>query len=151
MRFCAASRPSRISVKSRAKSGACSFAVASSVIPFAIESSFQAGQARLLSASVVLCKSEAKELPTISRIEETSVGRADVLGPGRARAAADDHLIAHEFAVVFAEGAGERLEARVGRVRRRRPFPDVAVELADSRLALRVVGGFGIRCRMQQP
>src|SRR5690606_12599724 len=39
---------------------------------------------------------ESQKLPSIVGIKETAVGRTHVLGPGRARPAADDHLIAHE-------------------------------------------------------
>ena len=46
------------------------------------------------------------------------------------RPAAEDLLVDHELAVVLAERAGGRREAGVGRVRARRPLPDVAVELA---------------------
>src|SRR5690606_31370889 len=81
----------------------------------------------------VLREPEAEELPAVARIEEAAVSRADVLEPGRAGAAADDHLVAHELAVVLAEGAGERPETGVGAVRRRGPFPYVAVELSDRR------------------
>src|SRR5262249_41498516 len=41
----------------------------------------------------------------------------------------DDELVAHELAVVFAERAPERLEARIRRIRGRAPLPHVAVKL----------------------
>ncbi|MNE80892.1 hypothetical protein D3C80_1775020 [compost metagenome] len=46
-----------------------------------------------------------------------------------ATAAAQHHLAGHELAVVFAQAAGQRLEARVGAVGAGGPFPDIAEHL----------------------
>src|ERR1700722_11111545 len=55
--------------------------------------------------------------------------------------AAQDHLTGHEFSVVFAQRARERLVARIGRVRAGRPFPAISKELAYTIASS--------RCRMQ--
>ena len=54
------------------------------------------------------------------------------LGPPDAGAAAQHQLIAHELAVVLAEGAVRSPVAGVGRVGAAGPFPDVAEELAEA-------------------
>src|SRR5690606_16111815 len=99
-----------------------------------------------LGGSDVLREPEAEELPAVARVEEAAVRRTDVVGPRRARAAPDHHLIAHKLAVVLAERAGEGLEAGVGGVRRAGPFPDVAVELADGSVGGVILAG----CRVQE-
>src|SRR5689334_21201364 len=72
---------------------------------------------------------DARELPARVRREEVAVGRTHVSGRRGAGFAAQDVLAAHELAVVFADRAGRGAIAGVGRVRRRRPFPHVAVQL----------------------
>src|SRR5690606_39176809 len=76
--------------------------------------------------SRILCQAQAGELPARSGREEVAVGGADVAGRGRAAAAAQDQLSAHELAVVFAERARQRAEARVRTVGARGPLPAVA-------------------------
>ena len=66
----------------------------------------------------VLGQPDAAELPARVGIEEVAVGGADVGARRGAGAAAQHDLVAHELAVVLAERAGRRREARVGRRRR---------------------------------
>ena len=49
------------------------------------------------------------------------------------RAAAEDHLVAHELAVVFAQRTRGGAIAGIGRVRAGGPLPDVAEQLARCR------------------
>ena len=74
-------------------------------------------------------ETDSAELPTTVRVEEVSVGGANVRARGCTRSAAQDELVAHEFPVVFRQGTGEWTKAGVGRVRASRPFPDIAEEL----------------------
>src|SRR5882672_5935198 len=62
--------------------------------------------------SRVSCEPESQELPAVVRVKEAPVSGPNVFGPRRTRAAAHDELVAHEFAVVLAEGSRERLESR---------------------------------------
>src|SRR2546423_7881257 len=78
---------------------------------------------------------DARELPARVRREEVAIRRAYVPARRRARAAAQDELVAHELAVVFAERAREGHEARIRPVRARRPLPRVA---EDARAAARM-------------
>src|SRR6266436_3780051 len=55
-------------------------------------------------------------------------------GRGHRGAAAQDHLVAHELAVVFADRSDCRPKAGIGNVRTRRPLPYVAEHLPQSRL-----------------
>src|SRR6185437_11807271 len=58
--------------------------------------------------SAVLREPQAGELPSPVGMEEIPVGRAGVTWRGDAGAAAQDHLVDHELAVVLADGAGCR-------------------------------------------
>src|SRR4029077_8199257 len=69
------------------------------------------------------------ELPLRFGRKEVAVARPDVTGRRRARAAAQDELVAHELAVVLADRTGERPVAGIRQVGGLRPFPDVAVHL----------------------
>src|SRR5690606_11938655 len=149
MRFGSARRPSRISSRSASRLVAASTGFASWVKPLLIGPPCADRGRR--SALSVFRQAKAEKLPAVARIEEAAIGRTDVLGPCRARAAANDHLVAHELAVVLAERAGERLEAGIGGVRRRGPFPHVAVELAEARCAVFGVRGFWAGRGIQQP
>ncbi len=82
--------------------------------------------------SRTLRESDAGELPAGWRLEEVSVSGANVAGGSDDGAAAEDHLAAHEFAVVFAECAGEGAIAGVGGVGRVGPLPDGAVERVEA-------------------
>src|SRR5439155_3756977 len=57
-----------------------------------------------------------------------------MVGRGYCGTAAQDHLVAHELAVVFADRSGCRTKARVGNVGARRPLPHVAEHLPASGL-----------------
>lgn len=77
-------------------------------------------------------QTNAGELPTGGGWEEVAVGSADVAQRGGAGTAAQDHLIAHEFAVVFADRSGSSLKAWIGKIGTLRPFPHVAKELVGA-------------------
>src|ERR1039458_9557123 len=68
--------------------------------------------------SRILSQSESLKLPALVRIEEIAVAGADMIGGGHAGAAAQDHLAAHELAVVFAERARGWAETRIGLIGR---------------------------------
>ena len=53
-----------------------------------------------------------------------------MIGRGSATAAPQDHLPGHEFAVVLAQTAIQRLEAGVGAIGTAGPFPNVPKQLA---------------------
>src|SRR5580765_7205134 len=80
----------------------------------------------------VVGETEAGELPACGGREEVSVGGADVRGGSDAGASAEDHLRAHELAVVLAEGAGERRVAGVAGVGAGGPLPGVAEDLLEA-------------------
>src|SRR5439155_18165949 len=63
--------------------------------------------------------------------EEVAVAAAGMAARRGARRAAQDQLIAHELAVVFAQGAGERLVAGIADVRAGGPLPNVAEHLVE--------------------
>ncbi len=71
----------------------------------------------------VLGESEAAEHPAGSGGEEVAVGGAGVAGGGDGGAAAQDLLVDHELAVVFADGAGRGSEAGVRARRGWRSIP----------------------------
>ena len=75
------------------------------------------------------------ELPAFFRLKEIAVGSANVRARRGAGTAAQDVLVAHEFAVVFAERAGAGAIAGVGRVGAARPFPNVAEHLVKAQIA----------------
>jgi hypothetical protein len=66
------------------------------------------------SRSTILGETQAGELPAAVGVEEIAVGRAGVAGRGGERGAAQDHLVDHEFAVIFADRAGDRAKAGIG-------------------------------------
>jgi len=95
----------------------------------------------------VLGEAEAAELPAGGGVEEVSVGGADVGLGGDAGASAEDHLGAHELAVVLAEGSGEGFVAGVTGVGGGGPFPDVAEELEGSGGECRSLHSAALRSR----
>src|ERR1700722_19392425 len=86
------------------------------------------------SISNVSRESQPRELPPCIGGEEIPVARAHVIGRRRARPAAQNELSGHELAVVFADCAFRRLEARVGGKGAARPLPHIAVDLTQARL-----------------
>ena len=64
-------------------------------------------------------------------MKEVAVADAHVVGRGRAGAPAQDHLVAHELAVVLADRTGGDAKAGVGRVGAGGPLPDVAEHLRE--------------------
>ena len=91
----------------------------------------QSGSTLPHSISDVRRQSNSGELPPSIRREEVAVGRADVRQGGRTAPAAQDELVAHELAVVFAQGPRHRPVARIRDVLAPGPLPDVAVELSQ--------------------
>src|SRR5580698_2913811 len=77
-------------------------------------------------------QADSGELPAGFGREKIAVAGADVSGGSDAGAAAQDHLAAHEFAVVFAERAAQGLEAGIGEIGAGGPLPAIAPVLADS-------------------
>src|SRR5439155_11246507 len=84
---------------------------------------------RVSCGAAVPGQANAAELPARRRWEEVAIALAQVRARRRARAAAQDELVAHELAIVLAERAGERLISRVRRVRALRPLPTFAEHL----------------------
>src|SRR5271166_1379956 len=76
-------------------------------------------------------ETQAAELPAAVGMEEVAIGRTGVPVRGHSRAAAQDHLIDHEFSIVFADGTGGRPEARIRAVSGTRPLPHMTCPLAD--------------------
>src|SRR3546814_1754377 len=74
-----------------------------------------------------------RSLPARRRWKEIAVAGATVAGGRRAAAAAQHVLPAHELAVVLAQRAGQRAEAWIRGVGRRRPLPHVAEQLLQAR------------------
>src|SRR5512135_2451911 len=74
---------------------------------------------------------EPHELPALMRIEEVAIGLADVPFRRGAGAAAKHELIAHELAVIFADGAGRCLESGIGEIGAPGPFPHIAIDLIE--------------------
>src|SRR3989304_657176 len=64
-------------------------------------------------------------------IEEIAIGPPHMALWRHAGAAPEHELIAHELAVVLANGARRGLEARVGEIGASRPFPDIAEHLLE--------------------
>src|SRR5215467_3423181 len=89
-------------------------------------------------AACLFCKADAGELPARMRGEEISISRPDVCDRGCARSAAQNELIAHKLAVIFAQLSGQRLITWIRRIRALRPLPNIAVELLRNASA-----GFG--------
>ena len=65
-------------------------------------------------ASRILRQPQARKLPARVWREEIAIGRADVTRRRNAGASAQHELAAHEFAIVFADRAFGRAEARIG-------------------------------------
>src|SRR5213075_3530188 len=76
-------------------------------------------------------KAQTGKLPSRIGREEVAVRRTNVLPRSRAGSAAQHVLPRHEFAVVFADGAGCGLKTRVRRIVAARPFPHVAESLRE--------------------
>src|SRR5947209_1338366 len=90
-------------------------------------------------SGLVVGKTEPAELPAVRRIEEITVGHARMPGRSGKRTAAQDHLIDHEFAIVFAERAHSGPKAGIGRIGATRPLPHDAERIVDN-----VVTGCGL-------
>src|SRR5512146_1838976 len=76
--------------------------------------------------SSVASKTQPSELPTSVGWKEVAIGGAAVPARSGAARAFQYELAAHEFAIIFADGALGRREAGVGRKGALRPFPHVA-------------------------
>src|SRR5207248_11407212 len=77
----------------------------------------------------IASQTDPHELPPFFGLKEIPVGLANMLPRGRARAAAQNVLIAHELSVVLTERARPRPIARVRRIGAARPLPNVAEHL----------------------
>src|SRR5947209_8135306 len=80
------------------------------------------------------------------RREKIAISEPAVAARGGARGAAEHHLVAHEFTIVFAESPGRWTVAGVTDVRAGRPLPDVAIELAQRSAVL--VSRYGRRVKI---
>src|SRR5579872_4730138 len=75
----------------------------------------------------VFCEAQAGELPARGWIEEITIARTAVTGGSRQRRAAQNKLIDHELAVVFAKRARRGPVSGVRSIRTARPLPDNSV------------------------
>src|SRR5690348_9627578 len=78
---------------------------------------------------VAIRQPDAHELPAYMGREEVTVGTSNVRLRGCARTATQDHLVAHEFAVVLADCSGRRPESGIRRVSTSCPLPQIAEHL----------------------
>src|SRR5262245_31843174 len=92
---------------------------------------------RLTDLLCVSCESDSGELPAFFRLKKIAVGAADVRAGGGTGTTAQDVLVAHEFAVVFARRSGSSAVAAVRRVGAARPFPRVAKHLVKLQIVSR--------------
>src|SRR5688500_6169843 len=76
--------------------------------------------------SSVLSKAHPRELPARGRREEAAVAGARMAAWSRAAGALQQHLAAHELAIIFANRALLGLEAGVGKESRAGPLPHIA-------------------------
>src|SRR5207237_5083597 len=91
---------------------------------------WRAPDGRCLTDSLrIACESDAGELPALFRLKEIAIRAANMSTRRRAGTAAQDVLVAHEFAVIFAERARCGVIAGIRRVGAARPFPYVAEHL----------------------
>src|SRR5713101_10160859 len=74
-------------------------------------------------------ESNPGKLPAFIGREEISVGHADMTAGGGTRTAAQDHLVDHELAVVFAQRPWTLAVAGIGQVRAPGPLPGIAQHL----------------------
>src|SRR5262245_14443113 len=86
---------------------------------------------KLQSSRHIIQEPQPAELPARRRREEIAIARARVAGRRRERAAAKNHLIDHELAIVLAERVVGRAVARIGQVCAARPLPDNAVGIIE--------------------
>src|SRR4051794_11409933 len=82
-------------------------------------------------------QSQAGKLPALVWVEEVAVGRPRMSGRRRDGAAAQDHLVDHELAVVFADRAADGPESGIGPIGAFRPLPDMPGYLVHVRQAAR--------------
>src|SRR4051812_9327937 len=77
----------------------------------------------------VISQPYAGELPARLRGKEVAIGSANMRTRGGAGAAAQHHLSAHEFAVVFTQCAGRGPVSRIRQIGAGGPLPEVAKHL----------------------
>src|SRR5205807_7752943 len=87
--------------------------------------------------SCVTRQANPARLPACRGRKKIAIGGAHVTGRGEARAAAQHHLVAHELAVVFADGADGLPVTGVRGVGALRPLPDVAVGSGAGRTGMK--------------
>src|SRR5579864_518361 len=85
------------------------------------------------------------KLPACFRREKIAVSGANVRARRGARSATQDHLSAHEFAVVFTQRAGRWLITGIRKIRACRPLPDVAEKLQRQTAFHRSRSGRGMK------
>ena len=88
---------------------------------------------------------DAGKLPARLRRKEVAVAGADVPRRRDARSAAQNHLPAHELAVVLAQRAVQRTKARIAQVGAARPHPAIPVPLRGALVLDEICGGTGIK------
>ena len=122
-------RPPITSARKTADSGAevrCDAIKESSVI---VTHGSGARRRRLAISLRIARESDPGKLPAFFRLKAIAVGRPDVTARGGAGTAAQNVLIAHELAVVFAQRAWGCAIAGIWRIGAARPFPDIAKHL----------------------
>src|SRR5262245_19976451 len=84
---------------------------------------------RRTASSSVGRESDTAELPAFIAMEKVPVAGGDVAARGGARAAAKDHLIHHELAVILRQRAGLRTVSGIRQIAAGGPLPHVAEHL----------------------
>ncbi len=72
---------------------------------------------------LLLCQTYSRKLPPQMRVKKVAVSFAAVVRRRGDARAAQNHLIYHKLAVVFADCARRFFEIRIRQIRRIRPFP----------------------------
>src|SRR5579875_1933865 len=95
-----------------------------------------------LQASSLPGQADARELPARLRRKEIAIAGADMGSRRHAGTAAQNHLSAHELAVVLAQRSCERAETRIAEIGACRPLPAIAIAgLHAVRISDRTGGG----------
>src|SRR5215469_8367740 len=96
-------------------------------------------------ASTILREPQPGEGPTRRGRKEIPIGCPEMPGRGNGSAAAQHHLVAHELAVVFADGTPRSAKARIRDIRTSRPFPNIAEHLSQRAAGAPFVVGVGVK------
>src|SRR5207245_7141315 len=103
---------------------------------FGIESG--ARRSRPTKSLWIVCESDSSKLPAFFRLKEIAIGAPDMTARRSTGTAAQNVLVAHELAVVFAERTQCRAVTGIRRVSAARPLPNVAKHLVK----LAILRGF---------